>query len=70
MQPIQTMEDLIKILEQHPEWREQLLQVLLTDKFMQLPARVDRLEEAVTTSDASADRASRRDGKNPKRNAG
>lgn len=47
MLPIQTMEELIKILEEHPEWREQLLQVLLTDKFLQLPARVDRLEEAV-----------------------
>jgi outer membrane murein-binding lipoprotein Lpp len=41
------MEDLIKILEQRPEWREQLLQALLTDKFLQLPARVDRLEAAV-----------------------
>jgi hypothetical protein len=41
------MEDLIQLLEQHPEWREQLLQVLLTDKFLQLPARVDRIEEAL-----------------------
>jgi len=48
MQPIQTMEDLIKVLEQNPEWREKLLQALLTDKFLQLPARVDRLEVAMT----------------------
>ncbi|MBI1923922.1 hypothetical protein HYR99_06690 [Candidatus Poribacteria bacterium] len=47
MSPTQSLEELIKTLEQHPEWRERLLQVLLTEEFLRLPARMDRLEAVV-----------------------
>ena len=45
---IYNIEEFINILEQRPQWRGRLLQVLLTDEFLSLPSRVDRLEVAVT----------------------
>lgn len=45
--PIQTLEDLLEILESHPEWRTRLLETLLTKDFLELPQRVSRLEEAL-----------------------
>ena len=41
---IRTVEDLIRVLEEHPEWRERLLAVLLGQEFLQVPARLDRIE--------------------------
>jgi len=41
---IRTVEDLIRVLEEHPEWRERLLVVLLGQEFLQLPMRLDRIE--------------------------
>jgi uncharacterized protein YoxC len=41
---IRTVEDLIRVLEEHPEWRERLLAVLLGQQFLQVPARLDRIE--------------------------
>ncbi|MBI1927389.1 hypothetical protein HYR99_24515 [Candidatus Poribacteria bacterium] len=47
MEPIQNLEELIQTLEQHPEWQERLLKVLLTGEFRRLPDRMDRLESVV-----------------------
>jgi DNA anti-recombination protein RmuC len=43
----QTVEEIIHALQEHPEWREPLLNALLTDQYRQLPTRADRLEEAM-----------------------
>jgi len=45
---VQTVEELIAFLRQHPEWREPLLQALLTEEFLQLPSEVRALREAVS----------------------
>ncbi len=42
---LETVEDIIRALQEHPEWREPLLNALLTDQYRQLPSRADRLEE-------------------------
>ncbi|GIV18399.1 MAG: hypothetical protein KatS3mg023_0150 [Armatimonadota bacterium] len=44
---LETVEDIIRALQEHPEWREPLLNALLTDQYRQLPSRADRLEEAL-----------------------
>ncbi|MGC8784854.1 MAG: hypothetical protein ACP5RN_10800 [Armatimonadota bacterium] len=44
---LETVEDIIRALQEHPEWREPLLNALLTDQYRQLPPRADRLEEAL-----------------------
>ncbi len=44
---LETVEDIIRALQEHPEWRERLLNALLTDQYQQLPSRTDRLEEAL-----------------------
>jgi uncharacterized protein YoxC len=41
---IRTVEDLVRVLEEHPEWRERLLAVLLGQEFLQVPTRLDRIE--------------------------
>jgi hypothetical protein len=33
----QTVEEIIHALQEHPEWREPLLNALLTDQYRQLP---------------------------------
>jgi hypothetical protein len=43
----QTVEEIIHALQEHPEWREPLLNALLNDQYRQLPTRADRLEEAL-----------------------
>ena len=42
---LETVEDIIRALQEHPEWREPLLNALLTDQYRHLPSRADRLEE-------------------------
>jgi len=44
---LHSVEDIIRALQEHPEWREPLLNALLTDQYRQLPTRADRLEEAL-----------------------
>ncbi len=44
---LETVEDIIRALQEHPEWREPLLDALLSDQYRQLPSRTDRLEEAL-----------------------
>ena len=43
----QTVEEIIHALQEHPEWREPLLNALLNDQYRQLSTRADRLEEAL-----------------------
>lgn len=44
---VHNIEELITILKQRPQWRERLLQTLLTDEFLELPSRTNRLETAM-----------------------
>ncbi|MFN3420473.1 MAG: hypothetical protein ACK40X_01940, partial [Armatimonadota bacterium] len=51
---VEDLNDLLVLLEKHPEWKERLRQVLLTEELLRLPsavnrliASVDRLTEAV-----------------------
>lgn len=48
IQNITSFEDVIRLLETHPGWRADLLRVLLTDDFLDLPRHVSRLTEQVT----------------------
>ncbi len=41
---IDTVEDLVRVLEEHPEWRERLREVLLTEEERALPQWIRRLE--------------------------
>lgn len=50
---LETVEDIIRALQEHPEWREPLLNALLTDQYRQLPSRADRLEEALARLSAA-----------------
>ncbi|MCS6829502.1 MAG: hypothetical protein NZ749_02550 [bacterium] len=44
---LETVEDIIRALQEHPEWRERLLNALLTDQYRQLPSRMERVEETL-----------------------
>jgi len=44
----ETLEDIIRALQEHPEWRQPLLEALLPERYQQLPERTDRLEQALT----------------------
>ncbi len=44
---IDTVEDLVRILQEHPEWRERVREVLLTEEERQLPELVRELSTAV-----------------------
>ncbi|MCS6949551.1 MAG: DUF3450 domain-containing protein [bacterium] len=44
---LQSIEDIIRALQEHPEWREPLLRALLPERYQQLPERVDNLEAAL-----------------------
>jgi len=41
---IRTVEDLVRVLKEHPEWRERVLEALLKAEFLQIPSRLDRIE--------------------------
>jgi prefoldin subunit 5 len=57
MMEMHTVDDLIKILEEHPEWRERLRAVLLTEAEKQVPDRLSRVEEALDRLAQSHERA-------------
>jgi chromosome segregation ATPase len=44
---VEDLTDLIAILEQRPEWRERLRQILLTKELLELPQLVERIARAV-----------------------
>ncbi|MDW8028780.1 MAG: hypothetical protein RMK94_10370 [Armatimonadota bacterium] len=44
---VEDLTDLIAILEQKPEWRERLRQILLTKELLELPQTVERIAQAV-----------------------
>ncbi len=44
---VQDFRDLLTLLDQHPEWREELLRRLLSDRFLKLPDAVDELKVAL-----------------------
>ncbi|MCD6506315.1 hypothetical protein J7M22_06780 [Candidatus Poribacteria bacterium] len=42
---VEEFRDLVRVLEEHPEWRSELRRVLLTDELLKLPQVVSRLAE-------------------------
>ena len=44
---LHTLDDLIQILREHPEWRDRLRDVLFTEEEKQVPERLRRVEEAL-----------------------
>ncbi|MCS6829746.1 MAG: hypothetical protein NZ749_03790 [bacterium] len=54
---IQTLDDLIQILQEHPEWRDRLRDVLFTEEEKQVPDRLRRIEEALDRLTHSHERA-------------
>ncbi len=49
--PFETLEDIIRALEQHPEWRQPLLRVLELDRLRTLPDQVAELRaDAIFTA--------------------
>ncbi|MGQ9486415.1 MAG: hypothetical protein ACUVTY_00780 [Armatimonadota bacterium] len=44
---LENLQDIIRALQEHLEWREPLLEALLPERYKQLPERTDRLEEAL-----------------------
>lgn len=45
---VDDIRDMLRVLEEHPEWRAELRRALLTDEFLQLPALVSALTEALS----------------------
>ncbi len=43
--------DLLRLLEQHPEWQAELRRQVLTEELLELPALVRRLTEAQARTD-------------------
>ncbi len=44
---VENFRDLIRLLEEHPEWRAELRRLVLTEELLSLPERLDRLTRAV-----------------------
>ncbi len=44
---LDSLEDIIRALKEHPEWREPLLDALLPERYRELPERSDRLEQSL-----------------------
>ena len=44
---IRTIEDLVRIIQEHPEWRRELLVALLGEEFLHMPDRLLRVEEVL-----------------------
>ena len=57
MTTINTMQDLTRLLREHPEWRDELRRELLTDELLQLP---QRFAEYTASTDARLDDIERR----------
>jgi len=49
---VENFRDLIKLLEEHPEWRAELRRLVLSEELLTMPERLDRLTRAVEQSDA------------------
>jgi hypothetical protein len=49
---VNDLHDLIRLLEEHPEWRAEMRRVLLTDELLELPRLVRELIEAIQRTDA------------------
>ena len=47
MMEIHTLEDVVRILQEHPEWRDRLRDVLFTEEEKQVPDRLARVEAAL-----------------------
>ena len=47
MTTVNDIQDLVRIIEEHPEWRGELQRVLLTQQLLEVPERLDRLAATV-----------------------
>ena len=46
---VEDIDDLIKLLTEHPEWRDRLRPVILGEEILQIPSRMDRVEAALAS---------------------
>jgi hypothetical protein len=60
IQEIKDFHDVIRLLEDHPEWRSELRRVLLTDALLALPDQLARLTEQVAALAAGQARTNER----------
>ena len=56
MTTINNMEDLLRILEEHPEWRAAARGLIVGEELAQLPGRVTKLEESLAAFIQATDR--------------
>jgi DNA repair exonuclease SbcCD ATPase subunit len=47
---VENFRDLIRLLEEHPEWRAELRRLVLSDELLRLPEVVARMEESLRTA--------------------
>ena len=52
---VEEFQDLIRLLEQHPEWRAELRRHVLSDELLELPAVVRQLADQLTALTARLD---------------
>lgn len=49
---VENFRDLIKLLQEHPEWRAELRRLVLSEELLTVPVRLDRLARAAESSEA------------------
>jgi len=57
---VQDFHDLLRLLEQHPEWQADLRRIVLTDELLELPALVRRMAEAQVRTEELLERLTAR----------
>jgi len=57
---VRDLEDLLRLLQEHPEWRRELLQALLTEDFLRLPEAFQEVSQRLADATAAIDRTGRR----------
>ncbi|MER3399907.1 MAG: hypothetical protein C4313_02030, partial [Thermoflexus sp.] len=54
---VKDFQDLVRLLEQHEEWRRQLRRLLLTEEFLELPDRLERTRKQTAEQSRRLERA-------------
>ena len=57
---VRDLEDLLRLLQEHPEWRRELLQAPLTEDFLRLPEAFQEVSQRLADATAAIDRTGRR----------
>jgi hypothetical protein len=57
---VEDFQDLVRLLEEHPEWRAQLRPVILGEEILAIPSRMDRVEAALLSVTERLDKLTER----------